>query len=214
MSFKAIGRTFGRGLFVVLPIVLTLYLLWWLGSAIESVFSAALQPMPAVPYFPGMGLILAVALVFIAGLLMKAAVFRHFYRWFESMLEKLPLIKSLYGSLRDLMDFFSGEKAEQMHKVVMVDLDGNGRHRIIGFVTRDRFDDLPEGIGGDEHVAVYLPMSYQLGGFTTVVPRSSVQAVEMSLDAAMKFAITAGVRKSEANGIDQVSGDGDGKAEA
>jgi len=201
MNFKFIGKTFGRGLIVVLPAVLTLYLLWWLGAAIEGVFQNVLKPLPFVPYVPGMGLVLAIALVFIIGLLMKASLFRKLFQWFESQLEKVPLIKSFYGSFRDLMDFFSGEKAQEMNKVVMVDLDGSGRQRLIGFVTRETFSDLPEGIGDDDHVAVYMPMSYQLGGFTTVVPRSAVTTVNMNLDEAMKFAITAGVKKTEANGV-------------
>lgn len=201
MDFKFIGKTFGRGLILVLPIVLTLYLLWWLGSGIESFFRKILAPIPfpTVDYFPGMGILLALALVFLVGLMMRAELFRRLFKILEAQVEKVPLIKSLYGSFRDLMDFFSGEKAEQMNKVVMVDLDGEGRQRLIGFVTRETFADLPEGIGGDDDVAVYLPMSYQLGGFTTIVPRSAVQPVNMNLDEAMKFAITAGVKKNDGN---------------
>jgi uncharacterized membrane protein len=65
--------------------------------------------------------------------------------------------------------------------------------RLIGFITREDFGDLPVGIGGDDAVAVYLPMSYQIGGFTTMVPRSAVQPVDMSIEQAMRFAVTAGM---------------------
>jgi uncharacterized membrane protein len=201
MDFKFIGKTFGRGLIVVLPIVLTVYLLWWLGSGIESFFRKILAPIPfpIADYFPGMGIILALAIVFLVGLLMRAELFRRLFRLLEAQVEKVPLIKSLYGSFRDMMDFFSGDKAEAMNKVVMVDLDGEGRNRLVGFITRETFSDLPDGIGSDEHVAVYLPMSYQLGGFTTVVPKSAIQPINMDLDEAMKFAITAGVKKNDSD---------------
>ncbi len=200
MDWKFIGRTFGKGLVVVLPVVLTLYLLWWLAAGIESMV-ARFAAFVGMPYLPGSGIILAAAAIFIAGILMNASIFRSLYRGFESLLERIPLVKSLYGSLRDLMDFFSGEKTREMNKVVMVDLDGSGRQRILAFVTREQFDDVPEGIGGDDQVAVYLPMSYQLGGFTLIVPRSALTPIDMAMDDAMKFALTAGIKK-ESNGKD------------
>jgi uncharacterized membrane protein len=107
-------------------------------------------------------------------------------------------VNTLYGSLRDLTGYFSGKNTEAMSKVVMVDLLGDGRQRLLGFVTRERFDDLPPGIGEPGMVAVYMPMSYQLGGFTTIVPRSAVTPVAMSIEQAMRFALTAGVRQEAA----------------
>jgi len=194
MNWKFIGSTFGKGLVVILPVVLTLALLWWLASKIEGLVEAVFTPL-GLPYLPGTGIIVAVALVFVAGLLMNARLFQRLYAWFEGLLDRIPLVKSLYGSLRDLMDFVSGKKGQEMNKVVMVDLDGRGRQRLIGFVTRDAFDDLPEGVGGPDSIAVYLPMSYQIGGFTTIVPRSAVQSIDMGLDEAMRFALTAGVKQ-------------------
>lgn len=198
MNCKSIASTFGKGLVVILPVVITLALLWWLASKIEGLVEAVFEPF-GVPYLPGTGIVVAVALVFIAGLLMNARLFQRLYAWFERLLDRIPLVKSLYGSLRDLMDFVSGKKGQDMNKVVMVDLDGRGRQRLIGFVTRETFDDLPEGVGGPDNVAVYLPMSYQIGGFTVVVPRSAVQSVDMGLDDAMRFALTAGVKQHKHN---------------
>jgi uncharacterized membrane protein len=91
------------------------------------------------------------------------------------------------------MDFVSGDKQRQMNRVVMVDMAADGSHRLIGFVTREKFDDLPGGIGSSDQVAVYLPMSYQLGGYTVLMPRDRVHAVDMPIEQAMRFALTAGV---------------------
>jgi uncharacterized membrane protein len=79
----------------------------------------------------------------------------------------------------------------------MVDIDGAGRNRLMGFLTRGEWDDVPEGIGDDDRVAVFLPMSYQLGGFTTIVPRSAVTPIDMSIEDAMTFCLTAGVKHSD-----------------
>ena len=63
----------------------------------------------------------------------------------------------------------------------------------MGFITRDDFRDLPPGVGSEDRVAVYLPMSYQIGGHTVMVPRCRVRVVDMALDQAMRFALTAGM---------------------
>jgi uncharacterized membrane protein len=198
MNWNELTKTFGRGVIVVLPIAVTAYLIWWIAWGIEGVMKSIGSVLPLSVYYPGMGLVTAVLLVFAVGLVMKSTLGKKLWLVTESMFERIPLVKSLYGSLRDLMDFFSGKKSDGMSQVVMIDLDGTGRQRLIGFVMRESFDDLPAGIGDAEHVAVYMPMSYQLGGFTTIVPRSAIKPIDMSIEQAMRFALTAGVKKEEA----------------
>jgi len=70
---------------------------------------------------------------------------------------------------------------------------GDTRMRLIGFVTREDLTDTPLGVEDQEPVAVFLPMSYQMGGFTIMVPRSAVRKIDMSVEQAMRFAITAGM---------------------
>ena len=124
--------------------------------------------VPDSLYWPGMGVVAGLALVFVIGVLMNAWLFRAFLEWCERLLERIPLVKTLYGAVRDLMGFFSGSDKKAMSKAVVVAV-GNTSLRFIGFITREDFGDLPTGIGGDDAVAVYLPMSYQMGGFTTMV---------------------------------------------
>ena len=66
--------------------------------------------------------------------------------------------------------------------------------KLLGFVTRDEFTDLPPGIGTSSEIAVYLPMSYQVGGYTVVLPRQAVKPIDMSREDAMKFILTAGLK--------------------
>jgi uncharacterized membrane protein len=81
--------------------------------------------------------------------------------------------------------------------VVTVKFPGSDM-RLMGFVTRDEFSDLPPGIGGEGEVAVYLPMSYQVGGYTVFMPRSQISPVQMPREQAMRFVLTAGL-KSKTN---------------
>jgi uncharacterized membrane protein len=190
---KMISGMFLKGLAAVLPIAVTLYVLYWLGSTAESLLGRGLKMLiPTSLYWPGMGVVAGLALVFVIGALMNAWLFRTVFRWGERLLERIPLVKALYGSVRELMGFFSGSDKKAMGKAVMVAV-GNPPLRLIGFITREDFSDLPAGIGGDDTVAVYLPMSYQIGGFTTMVPRSAVEPIDMSVEQAMRFAVTAGM---------------------
>ena len=190
---KLIMRLFFTGLAAVLPVTVTLYVLYWLGSTAESILGRGLRILvPNSLYWPGMGVVAGLVLVFGIGVSMKAWLFRKVFRWSERFIERIPLVKALYGAVRDLMIFFSGSNKKTMRKVVMVTI-GNTPLRLIGFITREDFANLPVGIGIDDTVAVYLPMSYQIGGFMAMVPRSAVQPIDMSIEQAMRFAVTAGM---------------------
>jgi len=193
-----LARILLRGLFAVLPIVVTVALVWWLLEKVEGAFAFVLRPMLGEQYVPGTGLVVGLVLVFCVGLAMSTWLVRRLVQWGERQLMKLPLIKTLYGSVQDLLGLFAGSsRKQQFNKVVTVEWGGR---RLLGFVTRDNFEDLP-GVAGDDDVAVYLPMSYQLGGFTLLVPRDQVTPAAMSLEEAMKFAITAGVSASPNGGL-------------
>jgi uncharacterized membrane protein len=194
---KMVTKLFLKGLAAVLPIVVTIYVLYWLGTTAESLLGRGLKMLiPGSLYWPGMGVVAGLVLVLVIGVLMNAWLFRKVFRWGERLLERIPLVKAVYGSVRDLMGFFSGSDKKTMRKAVMVAV-GNTPLRLVGFITREDFSGLPAGIGGDDTVAVYLPMSYQIGGFTTMVPRSAVQLIDMSIEQAMRFAVTAGMSETK-----------------
>ena len=70
--------------------------------------------------------------------------------------------------------------------------------RLLGFLTRSDFSDMPKGVGNEDEMAVYLPMSYQVGGYTVLIPRKRVTPVPMSREEAMRFVLTAGLKIGEA----------------
>lgn len=200
---KVIGKIFFTGVFTVLPVVATIYLVVWAVSAIEGFLGRQLKLLiPDEFYHAGMGLLFAVVLIFAVGVLMRALVFRQIIRLGESALLGIPLIKIVYKSLKDLFGLFSGEQSGELLQVVSVQLPGS-QMKLLGFITRSDFSDLPPGVADPDDVAVYLPMSYQVGGYTVIVPRSSLTPVAMARDEAMRFVLTAGL-KSEAKRIELV----------
>jgi uncharacterized membrane protein len=196
---KSAGKIFLTGLLTVLPVLATLYLVLWLVGTMERFFGAQLKwLMPDEYYRTGMGLLLAVLIIFGVGLLMHALLFRQLFGWAERLLLEVPLVRSVYGALRDLFGLFAGHEEDQAMQVVSVALPGTGM-RALGFVSRADFSDLPAGIGREGEIAVYLPMSYQIGGYTLFMPRAQAVAVDMSREDAMKFILTAGLKSARAS---------------
>ena len=193
---KTIGKIFITGLFTVLPVLVTAYLIVWFFAGAERFIGAQVRWLiPGEYYLYGMGIAVALAVVFLVGLLMHAWLFREIVGRAERVLLEIPLVRSIYAALRDLLGLFARHGDELPMQVVSVELPGSGM-RLLGFVTRTDFSDLPEGIGRDGEVAVYLPMSYTIGGYTVFLPRESVTPVDMSREEAMKFVVTAGIRSS------------------
>ena len=188
--FKSIGTTLITGFITILPIVLTIYLLYWMVVSSEEFMGAALRyVLPDVIYFHGLGTLVGLAVVFVIGLLMKAVLVRQLFAFGENILYHLPIIKTVYRAIRDLFDFFS-PKSENFGRVVIVEIAGL---EIIGFVTQENEERLPEAFRDRDCVLVYLPMSYMIGGYTLLVPRAQTRPCNMRMDEAMRFALTAGI---------------------
>ena len=190
---KKIGKLFIQGLGAILPVTLTIYILYWLAVSAESILGSFMRLfVPKDLYVPGMGVAAGFIIILGVGILLRVWLFRKLFAWGDTILGKLPLIKSLYGSIRDLMSFFDTSKKKEFDKVVMTTIADTDT-RLMGLVTREDFSKLPDGIDNGETVAVYLPMSYQMGGFTVFVPKTNIQPVDMSIEEAMRFTLTAAV---------------------
>ncbi|MEM1410885.1 MAG: DUF502 domain-containing protein [Pseudomonadota bacterium] len=193
---NALGTLFLKGLAVTIPVGLTLAIAWWLAAGAERLLGKVLVALlPAGWYVPGMGLISAMALIMLVGLLSHVIIFQRLFEWGEGLLARLPLIKTIYSALKDFFDYFSGGAQRSFSKVVMVRLPGHD-FEALGFVTREVFDDLPLDPKADDPVAVYLPMSYQIGGYTLFLPRAALTPVDIPFDDAMRLAITGGVTRA------------------
>lgn len=190
LMFKSIGKTLLTGFITLLPIVLTIYLLYWLAVSSEHVMGSMLRwALPDTTYFPGLGMLAGLLVVFIVGLLMKAYIVRQMFALGEQVLYQLPLVKSVYRAIRDFFDFFS-PKDNKLGQVVAVTYNGL---EMIGFITQTDQQRLPESFRDQDNVLIYLPMSYMIGGFTVFVPREHVRPLKMSMEEAMRFAMTAGI---------------------
>ena len=190
---RFISRNILTGLVTILPVVLTLYLLYWFAVTAENALGKMIRlVLPEGFYWPGMGLIAGVLLVFAVGLLMHAYVVQRLFAMGEQLLYHMPLIKTVYKAIRDFFDYFSPSTKKEFEQVVAVTI-GNTGMQVIGFVTQAVPERLPEGLREEDSILVYLPLSYMIGGYAVLMPRSAVRPLDMNMEEAMRFTLTAGV---------------------
>ena len=192
---NALGKLFLKGLAVVIPVTLTLAILWWVATGAERLMGTVLKfSLPDGWYVPGMGLVSGLALIALIGLLSHVLIFQKLFNLGEAIFERLPLVKSIYTAIKDFIGYLNPDKENAMGKVVMVQLPGQP-FQLIGFVTREQFDDLPFTPSAEDPVAVYMPMSYQIGGYTLFLPRSCLTPLDIPFEQAMKLVLTGSVTK-------------------
>ena len=182
-----------QGLAAILPAGITLYLIYWLLASGDALIRpVVLWFISPDLYFPGLGILLAIPVVFGVGLLMNAYGIRYLLQLSDAILAKIPLIKSVYGALQDMMRVFTLADKKELKSVVSLDM-GNDT-QLIGFVTGKSSGERLFPAAGDKEakVGVYLPMSYQIGGFTVYVDRERLKPLEVDVEEAMRIALTGG----------------------
>jgi len=192
---NALGKLFLKGLAVVIPVALTLAILWWIATGAEQLMGTILKfTLPDGWYIPGMGLVSGLVLIALIGLLSHVLVFQKIFNLGDAIFNRLPLVKTIYTAIKDFIGYLSPEKGNEMGKVVLVQLPGQS-FQLIGFVTREQFADLPFTPTAEDPVAVYMPMSYQIGGYTIFLPRNCLTPLDIPFEQAMRLVLTGSVTK-------------------
>lgn len=171
---------FLRGLLVVVPIAATIYIVYFVINSLNNILPTKI---------PGLGLVIILAAVTVVGYISSNFLFRQFEDFIETTINRTPLTKLIYTSIKDLVATFVDKKKAFSHPV-LVTIDKTNGIRKIGFVTKN---DLSL-IGIEGSVAVYLPFSFALTGELFIVPSDSVSKIDdwHSPDA-MKFVVSGGV---------------------
>jgi len=199
---RYINKNILTGLITLLPLLLTIYLVYWFVVGTEAFLGAFIQAiLPEGMYRPGMGVAAGLLVAFAAGLLMHTLFVRRMFYHGEQFLARVPLIKSVYLSTRDILEYFSAEKRKEFEQVVAITMGGI---QVVGLVTQTDMNKMPEGLCKDDSLLVYVPMSYGIGGFAVLVPRSATRPLDMSMEDAMRFTLTAGVTGNKAINLESL----------
>lgn len=196
----AMAKAFIKGLLAILPLGATILVFVWLAGTFESIFHAPISGMmrlvgldPAEYYVWGMGIVVGLVLITLLGLLLNALLFRQLLDASETFFEKLPLARTVINAVRDLMGFFGKKEKQDSSQVVLFILQPTNI-KCMGFIMRSDLTGLPDAVRTDDRVAVYVPMSYGIGGYTLLIPRAQLEPIDMPMEEAMRYALTAWVK--------------------
>ena len=173
-------KYFGQGLLFVVPVFVTIAVLVYLFQKADTLFGLDI---------PGLGILILLVGVTLVGFVGTVLVTNPAVRWFSKMINKTPVVKIIYSSVKDLLSAFVGSKKKFTHPV-LIRLSANSDMQQIGFMTQEKLSDL--GIG-DDMVSVYVPFSFSIMGNVFVVPRANVTILEASPTETMKFVVSGGI---------------------
>lgn len=181
-----------RGLLLLVPLVVTVVFVLWLSRTIESTLKPAVSLfIPDTWYIPGLALVVFLIGAFVLGLLTRHVLLRKMVDFAERWMAKTPVIGSIYPVVRQLTDLLTDKDKNQNGKVVLVGLPGTGG-QVLGIITQS--SDMPRAdwLPADCEL-VYVPLSYQMGGLTLVIPRERLQYLDVKPGEALQMIIMGGV---------------------
>lgn len=190
---KPVSKTFFKGLIAIIPLILTVYLIFWLANTAELVLGNIFKFfLPDSWYIKGSGFVLGLAVAYFFGVFLDTRIFLTLFNRLEELVLQIPVVKSIYTAIRDFLSLFSSEQKGKFNKVVLVNMPlYNGQQ--IGFITVSESEVHSHTFIADDLIAVYLPFSYQMGGNTVIMSRENVVEIDMSVEDALRFIATAGV---------------------
>ena len=177
---------FFRGLIVLAPAGVTVYVFWLVITTLDRWIGLSI---------PGAGLAISVVLITLFGFLASTVLARWFVGIMDTAFNRLPLVRLVYSSTKDLLDAFVGEK-RRFDRPVVVTTSADGVEKAFGFVTQQTM----ERFGLADHVTVYLPFSYTFTGVIRIYPAANVKPLGTDSAELMAFVVSGGVTSSVTDG--------------
>lgn len=189
-KLKKIFSYFFQGLLYLAPIGISIYIFYSLLKMIDDII-----PIFITQNIPGVGILIILVFVTLVGYVGKTFINKSIASYFDGFLEKVPLFKLIYSSIKDLLSAFVGNKKKFKHPV-LVKISKIYELEKIGFLTENDLSNI--GIDGTK-VAVYFPHSYAFSGELFIVAAEYVKPLDISSGEAMKFIVSAGITKINNN---------------
>jgi len=181
-------RYFIQGLVITVPVAVTVIVIYkiiaWIGSLFRG-FGTIVSPV----IDPFIIILTALVLIFLMGLLGSSIILKPLFSMFDNALERTPVIKTVYSSIKDLFSAFVGSK-KRFNKPVLVTINKENNIQQLGFITQEDLTELNLQKG---HFAVYVPLSYSFSGNLLIVPADHITVVDASSTEVMKFIVSGGV---------------------
>lgn len=190
-------RVFFAGLFTVAPLALTVYLILILAGWFDALFQPVVQKMLA-PYFnheiPGLGIVIGVLFICVVGVFAPSFIGRQFIRLAEGILARLPLVKLVYSSSKQIFEAFSQSSSKKFSRVVMVPFPTSSSYAV-GFVTTETEETWVPG-SPDNKIAVFLPTTPNpTSGYLLFVRPQETVELPVTVEEGIRLVISGGLSK-------------------
>lgn len=194
---KSIGQIFLKGALVLLPIFVSIYVLIWLAQTIDRIFGKILTTLTPDTLLPsGFGLIIGIAIIFIVGISSNLFISKFINRIIENLMARIPGVGAIFNALKSLADYLSPNNHAARGKTVAVHFPSkeSPQFKFVGFMTQSNLKRMPAGINDEDMVTVFVPMSYQVGGFSIFVKRNQIEEINLPFEKAMQGTLTGWVQ--------------------
>lgn len=196
---KSILKNFLNGILTIVPIILVIYVIYKTFMFLDGLLGNVLKPYLKESYIPGIGLITTIIVITVLGWLSTRFITGSLIKLVDRLLEKIPFVKTVYSVIKDTVHSFLGEK-KSFSKVALVTIPGS-QMKSMGFLTAENLEEFYQPLS--EYVAVYIPQTFQVAGFTFLVPKNQVEIMDVKPEDAMKFILSGGMTsKKGANHLD------------
>lgn len=186
---KSFIKNFIKGILTIVPIILVIYVIYKMFNFFDSILGDRLKPYLKDDYIPGIGLLVTIVLITFLGWLSTKYITGKIIKIIDRLLENIPIVKTIYSVIKDTIHSFLGD-SKSFSKVALVTIPGTGM-KSLGFITAE---DLASFYGPlANHVAVYIPQTFQVAGFTFLLPKEQVEIIEVKSEDAMKFILSGGM---------------------
>ena len=185
-------KYFITGALVLVPLAITAWVLHFVIATLDQSLVLVPQGLRPGTYIPGLGAIITLAIVFLTGVLTNNLVGKWFLRLWERLLQRIPVVNSIYGSVKQVSDTLLSSSGNAFRKAVLIPYPHEHSYTI-AFLTGVPGGDVQNHLVGD-YVSVYVPTTPNpTSGFFLMMERSRVVELDMTVDTALKYIVSMGV---------------------
>ncbi|MFE8702096.1 DUF502 domain-containing protein [Cytobacillus sp. FJAT-54145] len=186
---KSLLRSFVNGILTIVPIILVIYVVYKTFMFLDGLLGTFLKGYFKEDYIPGIGLLATIIAITVLGWLSTKFFIGTSIKLVDRLLEKIPIVKTIYSVIKDTVHSFLGEK-KSFSKVALVTIPGTDM-KSMGFVTAEELESFHSPL--KDYIAVYVPQTFQVAGFTFLIPKDQVEFIEVKPEDAMKFILSGGM---------------------
>ena len=188
---KKIRSLFLKGLLAILPLVITLYLLFWFITTLDDFIGRVVVPIIGIS-FPGMGLVFSIGLIILTGFLISNYATAKLAKEIEKLFEKVPLVSKIYTGIKQIINAFTLRDKQTFNKVVLVEYPRKDTYAL-GFITGECQGEIQEKASA-KLVNVFIPTTPNpTSGMLILVPNNEIIYLDMSVEEGLKMIVSAGV---------------------